>query len=296
MLWNHGDFGQKASRCIKKPHSKLYPITTIGVSSDRIFPGKYAIFPGNSWFRRVNNTPLHVSKNHRPAPSLSRGLDGGGNVFYTPCLLLATSQRIALAAAAAAPPPVPLLPPPPPPSSAAFSPEFSLAILGNGSRIGDKPVRVSLKLGKAGSMGRVGASTAGRSEQVCRLRCSWALGRGTRHEVTEYIYFTVFFKNSHFEGSKTDPLNPLILCTKFAPNLHGFYAHCTHSAQKSLYRVSMESQRTQLSNKIFFGGPPSHMKKKYFKSYLINSPSSDAHIRICALLPTHIRMRTSHSI
>ena len=118
-----------------------------------------------------NNTPP-CQQNHRPAPSLSGGLDGGGNVFYTPCLLLATSHRIALAAAAAAPPPVPLLPPPPPPSSAAFSPEFSLAILGNGSRIGDKPVRVSLKLGKAGSMGRVGASTAGRSEQVCRLRCS----------------------------------------------------------------------------------------------------------------------------
>lgn len=58
-------------------------------------------------------------------------------------------------------------------------------------------------------------------------------------------------------------VNPLILCTPFALPLHGFYGHYTHTAHKSLYRVSMESQRTQLSNEIFFGGPPSHMKKLF---------------------------------
>ena len=162
----------------KKPHVVSKSLTPNFTLSRLLGCHQIESFRGNTpSFQEIHDfvgltTPLHVSKNHRLAPSLSRGLDGGGNVFYTPCLLLATSQRIALAAAAAAPPPVPLLPPPPPPSSAAFSPEFSLAILGNGSRIGDKPVRVSLKLGKAGSMGRVGASTAGRSEQVCRLRCS----------------------------------------------------------------------------------------------------------------------------
>ena len=40
---------KKASRCIKLPHFKRYPITTIGVSSDRIIGGKYAIISGNSF-------------------------------------------------------------------------------------------------------------------------------------------------------------------------------------------------------------------------------------------------------
>ena len=56
MLWIHGDFEQNALSCIKLPGFKRYPITTIGVSLDRIITGNYAIITGNSWFRRVCNT------------------------------------------------------------------------------------------------------------------------------------------------------------------------------------------------------------------------------------------------